>query len=177
MGSPETNERVLPGKTNLPRTRLRAIQDERERLRKESSEPLSDKRQIDDFNKIVPELRRLGMSVTDVSFEMSVPPRIHARLTGRLEALDTDRLAVIASSHNISDEMIRVILEISSIVVYMKKLQVHCPDINIDIEFGPPKVKASLVADDAASSGAKNRRMPGEAVLPPRRDGQASKTS
>jgi hypothetical protein len=180
--SRETHERVLlgmtepkvfSGKTNLPKTRLRTIQDERERVRKESPEPLSDKRQIDDFNKLVPELRRLGMSVTNVSFDMSVPPRIHARLTGPLEALDTDRLIVIASGQDISNEMIRVILEISSIVVYTKKLQVQCHDINIDIEFGPPAVTASLVADGPPSSVPSSRGVPGAAVLLPRRDGQA----
>ena len=52
-----------------------------------------------DFNETVPTLKALGLSVSDMSFKMGIPPEIAASLLGSIDALDSDGIKTVKERH------------------------------------------------------------------------------
>ena len=72
-----------------------------DKLKEVSAGAVADKAgdMIRDFNDAIPTIKALGLSVSDMSFKMGIPPEIGATFTGSVEALDQAKIKELIERH------------------------------------------------------------------------------
>lgn len=55
---------------------------------------------LDDFNEAIPTIKGLGFSIKDIKAEMEVPPKVKARLTASVEAMDGERIQELIDTNS-----------------------------------------------------------------------------
>ena len=106
-----------------------------------------------DFNETLPTLKALGLSVTDMSFRMGIPPEIAASLVGSIETLDGAALKGVRAKHK-DNQVVTLMLE-ALILASSFKSQLHglgFAGIRMDVRLGLlPSVQISLLTQAASS--------------------------
>ena len=67
-------------------------------------------RVLTEFNELVPTLRGLGLSISDVSLKVGMPPEISASLNGSVDALDHDVIKALIA-RNTNNQTVTIVLE------------------------------------------------------------------
>lgn len=100
-----------------------------------------------DFNETVPTLKALGLSVSDMSFKMGIPPEIAASLVGAIDTLDGVALKSVKDRHK-DNHVVTLMLE-ALILASAFKNQLNglgFAGIRMDVKLGIfPSVQVSLL--------------------------------
>jgi hypothetical protein len=111
---------------------------------------------LHEFNETVPTLKALGLSVTDMSFRMGIPPEITASLAGAIDALDEEAIGAVRDRHK-DNRVVGLILD-ALILAAGFKTQLHglgFAGIKVDVTLGLlPGVQVGLLTPTAIQAGA-----------------------
>ncbi len=109
-----------------------------------------------EFNETVPMLKALGLSVSDMSFRMGIPPEICASLVGTIDALDEEAIGAVRDRHK-ENQVVGVILEALILAAGFKK-QLHglgFAGIRVDVKLGLlPGVQVGFLTPAAVQAAA-----------------------
>jgi hypothetical protein len=111
---------------------------------------------LHDFNETVPTLKALGLSVSDMSFRMGIPPEIAASLIGAIEALDEASIREVKDRHK-ENQVVGLILEglILASTFKGQLTSLGFAGIRVDLKLGLlPSVQVGLLTSAAASAEA-----------------------
>lgn len=106
-----------------------------------------------DFNETLPTLKALGLSVSDMSFKMGIPPEIAASLVGSIDTLDGGALKGVKDRHK-DNQVVTLMLE-ALILASAFKNQLNglgFAGIRMDVKLGLfPSVQVSLLTSPAVA--------------------------
>jgi hypothetical protein len=120
-----------------------------DKLKEVSAGAVADKAgdMIRDFNDAIPTIKALGLSVSDMSFKMGLPPEIGATFTGSVEALDQAKIKELIERHA-EKKMITALLETlrtaSNLKDQLRELEFR--GVKVDVKLGiSPTVEVGLL--------------------------------
>ncbi len=106
-----------------------------------------------EFNETVPTLKAIGLSVSDVSFKMGIPPEIAATLVGSVSALDG--VAIKDAKGRYRDNRVVTLILEALILASTFKSQLSglgFAGVKVDVRLGLfPSVQVGLLSAAAAS--------------------------
>ena len=101
---------------------------------------------LDDFNKSVPAIKALGLSVENFRMDMGTIPEINARITGSVDAIDSEKLQKVADENQDNKILVSLMKGLQAAANAKGKLgELGFKGVEADIKLGlPPKISVGF---------------------------------
>ena len=102
---------------------------------------------IREFNDTIPTIKALGLSVSNISFKMGIPPEIGATFTGSVEALDQQKIKDLIERHRENKTFISILEALRTASNFKDQLsELGFRGIKVDVKLGIlPHVEVGLL--------------------------------
>jgi hypothetical protein len=102
---------------------------------------------IHEFNETIPKMRALGLSVSDMSLKMGIPPEIGATFTGAVDAFDQGKLKEMIADEEgrqVMTLMLEALIAVSNVKDQLSELEIH--GVKMAVRLGlSPNVEVGLL--------------------------------
>jgi len=107
---------------------------------------------LGDFNKAIPIIRALGLSVIDVRITTGLLPGVRAKLTGSVEALDGDKLKEQLTGKEQNKILTSILQSLQTVALFKDQLsEIGFKGVVIDLTIGiPPQMEVELLTEGRA---------------------------
>jgi hypothetical protein len=102
---------------------------------------------IQEFNETIPKIRALGLSVSDMSLKMGIPPEIGATFAGAVDALDQGKLKEMIADEKgkkVLTLMLEALIAVSNVKNQLSELEIQ--GVKMQVRLGlSPSVEVGLL--------------------------------
>lgn len=102
---------------------------------------------LDDFNQAIPTIKGLGFSIKDIKTEMGVSPKVKAKLTASVEAMDGEKIQELIDDHSDKKFLVLVLkgfLAASNIKEQLSGLEFKGVEAKIKLGM-PPSISVNFI--------------------------------